>query len=233
MLAELLVFVILYHLRRPLLLYKSLTYLVTYLFGLCAVDGANTNDALLRSIDFLVRHEEADPLSTRVSMILLITGSDPTIGISDPARILSNVRQASAARVLLNVFALSAEVGRPFLKRLAQQNRGELERCCGPCGVGSGRLMDQLKRFYHKTASPLLENVRFRYDAEVDSSSLSTVDYPAYFNGSELVVVGRLRPHATHLSVKVSGGSTQVNTGGPVLYLQGVQGSTEYQLTTT
>jgi len=59
--------------------------------------GANTNDALLRSIELLVRQEELDPLATRVSMILLITGSDPTAGVADTDRILSNIRQASCA----------------------------------------------------------------------------------------------------------------------------------------
>ena len=176
---------------------------------LCTVGGANTNDALLRSTDFLVRQEESDLLATRVSMILLITNSNPTVGISDPARILSNVRQASGGRVSVNVFVLSADVGRPFFGRLAQQNRGAIRRCCG---VRTGGLEAELRNFYRETSSPLLENVRFRYDEQVDERSVTTVDYPAYYEGSELVVVGRLRRGATHLSVKVSGGGRQVVT---------------------
>jgi len=173
------------------------------------VGGANTNDALLRNIDFLVRQEDSDPLAIRVSMILLITNSNPTVGISDPVRILSNVRQASGARVSVNVFVPSADVARPFLDRLAQQNRGALHRCCE---AGRDGLVDELRDFYRATSSPLLENIRFRYDEAVDETTLTTLDYPAYLEGSELVVVGRLRRAATHLKVKVSGGSTQVNT---------------------
>ena len=171
--------------------------------------GANTNDALLRSIDFLGKQEESDPLATRVSMLLLITNSDPTVGISDPARILSNVRQASGARVSVNVFGQSSDVDRQFLDRLAEQNRGRLHRCCR---VGTGGIAAELKDFYRETSRPLLENVRFRYDETVDKTTLTAVDYPAYLDGSELVVVGRLRTGVTHLSVKVSGGSTQVNS---------------------
>ena len=154
-------------------------------------------------------------------MILLITNSNPTVGISDPVRILSNVRQASGARVSVNVFGQSADVGRPFLDRLAQQNRGELHRCCG---VGTGEIVTELRDFYRATSSPLLENVRFRYDEEVDEETLTTVDYPAYFEGSKLLVVGKLRRGVTHLSVKVSGGSTQVSTDiNTGLELHGVQ----------
>ena len=169
--------------------------------------GANANDALLRSIDFLVRQEELDPLEIRVSMLLLITDSIPTIGISNPARILSNVRHASGGRVSVNVFVGSFDVNRPFLRRLAQQNRGKLRSCCR---AESGGLAADLRDFYRETSRPLLENVRFRYEEEVDETTLTTVDYPAYFEGSELVVVGRLRPGSKHLSVKVSGGSIQV-----------------------
>ena len=186
--------------------------------GVCFlyIGGANTNDALLRSIDFLISQEESDPLSTRLSIILLITNSDPTLGISDPARILSNVREASGGRLSINVFVLSAHVSHVFLSRLVQQNRGQLQRCRR---VGNGGLVTQLKNFYDQISRPLLENVRFRYDHQVDVSSLTTVDFPAYFEGSELTVVGQLRPHATHLSVKVSGGSTQVIRRRSVLEL--------------
>ena len=190
------------------LLYKSDTSFFARHVYCLTVGGTNTNDALLRSIDFLVRQEESDPLAIRVSMILLITSSNPTVGISDPVRILSNVRQASGARVSVNVFVPSADVGRPFLDHLAQQNRGALHRCCE---VGTDGLVDELRDFYRETSSPLLENIRFRYNDAVDEATLTTLDYPAYFEGCELVVVGRLRRAVTHLAVKVSGGSTQVN----------------------
>lgn len=184
---------------------------------LFTVGGANTNDALLRSIDFLVRQEESDPLATRVSTLLLVTNSNSTVGISDPSRILSNVRQASGARVSVNVFGQSTDVGRPFLDRLAQQNRGALHRCCG---IGTGGLRTELREFYRATSSPLLENVRFRYHEEVDETTLTTVDFPGYLEGCELIVVGRLRQGVTHLSTKVSGGSAQVNAN-PLLNCTG------------
>jgi len=181
----------------------------THAYLLRVTDGANMNDALLRSIEFLVSQEESQPLATRVSMLLLITNSNPTSGVMDSARVLSNVRQASGARVSLNVFALNVAVGRPLLERLAQQNRGALQRCCESAAADG--ITAELRDFYRETSSPLLENVRFRYDEAVDEKTLTTVDYPAYMEGSELVVVGRLRSDVTHLSVKVSGGSTQVN----------------------
>ena len=123
--------------------------------------GANTNDALLRSVDFLVTQEELDPLATRVSMLLLIADSTPTIGITNSARILSNVHRASGGRIALNVFVGTAPVGRPFFERLASQNRGALRRCCD---AERGGMAADLTAFYLDTSRPLLDNVRFRYE---------------------------------------------------------------------
>jgi len=69
-----------------------------------------------------------------------------------------------------------------------------------------------LIQFYRDTSRPLLEDVRVRYEGgDVDEKSVTSVDFPAYFEGSELIMVGKINPEAAHLSVKVSGGSTQVN----------------------
>jgi len=61
------------------------------------LDGANMNDALLRSVDLLISQQDSEPLSTRHSMILLITGSNPSVGVTDPTRILAGLRRAAGA----------------------------------------------------------------------------------------------------------------------------------------
>jgi inter-alpha-trypsin inhibitor heavy chain H2 len=196
--------------------------------------GANVNDALLRAVDFLVKQEESDPLATRLSMVLLITDSAPSAGIVDSDRILANVRQASGGRVSVFACGLSPEVGRPFLDRVTQQNRGWTRRIgvdlrnpqSTPTSTAAVTVR-HVTSFYREISSPLLKSVRVRYDETADESSLTELDFPAYFAGSELVIAGRLaganvqaasgssaRPgggggSGGHLSVKVSGSSAQ------------------------
>lgn len=190
--------------------------------------GANMNDALLRAVEFLVRQEEADPLATHVSMVMLVTDGRPTRGITDTTRILANVRQASGSRVCIFPVGLGLNVDFRFLDQLAQQNRGgaasrlllSSETGDGVV-VGSGadepELAAGLKSFYRQIASPLLKNVRVRYDEVIDESGLTDVDFPAYFDGSEIVVAGQVKTGAPSRSsggsqytmVKVSGGSTK------------------------
>lgn len=162
------------------------------------------NDALLRGIDFLVKQEELEPLATRNSMIILFTGGNPTTGITDYDRILSNIRQANGARVSIFAVALGNEVRFAFLRKLAQQNRGSAKRINRAVDAA-----EEVKRFYSEISTPLLENVRVRYDAVVEDTSLSETDFPAYFAGSELVVVGHLKTRTGYLTTKVSGGSTK------------------------
>src|SRR5688572_22809686 len=86
------------------------------------------NDALLRGIDFLVKQKELEPLATRNSMIILLTDGNPTTGVTEYDRILSNVRQANAAQLAIFAVALGNEVRFAFLRKLAQQNRGFARR---------------------------------------------------------------------------------------------------------
>lgn len=168
------------------------------------VKGANMNDALLRGIEFLVKQRELDPLAIRISMIVLLTDGNPTTGVVDYDRILSNVRQANGARVSIFALALGTGARFAFLRKLAQQNRGFARRVDPAADT-----MRETRRFYAEISSPLLENIRVRYNDAVEDTSLSEVDFPAYFSGSEVVVVGRLKGQTGNLAVKVSGGSTQ------------------------
>lgn len=160
------------------------------------------NDALLRGIEFLVKQRELDPLAIRISMIVLLTDGNPTTGVMDYDRILSNVRQANGARVSIFALALGTGARFAFLRKLAQQNRGFARRIDSAADT-----MQETRKFYAEISSPLLENIRVRYNDAVEDTSLSEVDFPAYFSGSEVVVVGRLKTGT--LEVKVSGGSTQ------------------------
>lgn len=166
--------------------------------------GSNMNDALLRGIDFIVKQKEQEPLATRNSMIVLLTASNPTTGITENDRILSNVRQANGARVSIFAVVLGDGVRFAFLRKLAQQNRGFARRMTRVADAA-----EEMRLFHLEISRPLLENVRVRYDDAVEDTSLSETDFPAYFAGSELVVVGQLKSRAGFLTAKVSGGSTQ------------------------
>ena len=50
-----------------------------------------------------------------------------------------------------------------------------------------------LQSFYNEVSTPLLAEVKLTYlDDTVDPDSLTTSDFASYFQGSELVVAGKL-----------------------------------------
>lgn len=131
-------------------------------------------------------------------MVVLVTEGDPTTGITDPDRILTNVRQANGARVSIHVLAVGVDVDFRFLQTLAQQNRGTARRAPRARDIHA-----RLTHFYSELASPLMKNVRMRYEDSVDDATLTDVHFPAYFDGGELVVAGRVKSRVGHLTPQV------------------------------
>ena len=50
----------------------------------------------------------------------------------------------------------------------------------------------QLEGFYKEISSPLLQNVTFTYPAEVGVANLTETDFYNFFDGTEIVVAGRI-----------------------------------------
>lgn len=84
------------------------------------------------------------------------------------------------------IFSLSFGhfANKDFLRRLSLKNLG-FSRHIYEAADASLQLQD----FYKQISSPLLHNIKFKYDAEV--GDVTKTWFPIYFRGSELVVAGR------------------------------------------
>lgn len=84
------------------------------------------------------------------------------------------------------IFSLSFgdQADKHFLRKLSQKNFG-FSRYIYEAADASLQLQD----FYRRISSPLLHNIKFKYDAEVEE--VTKTCFPIYFRGSELVVSGR------------------------------------------
>ncbi|MHC4695399.1 MAG: VIT domain-containing protein [Planctomycetota bacterium] len=148
--------------------------------GLKATGGTNINDALLTALT-----AAPDSSLDRPYLIVFLTDGQPTIGVTIPDEILSNVRAKNAERVRLFVFGVGDDVNTMLLDLLAEQNRGTRDY------VRPGEDLElKLSSFYRKVCSPVLA------DLSLSFGGLRVYDlYPPklgdLFAGSELVVVGR------------------------------------------
>nr|XP_046240479.1 inter-alpha-trypsin inhibitor heavy chain H3-like [Scatophagus argus] len=149
--------------------------------------GTDINGGVLRGVKMLVKDRQEKKLPERsVDMIILLTDGMPNSGVSHLPTIQENVRSATGGNMSLFCLGFGNDVDYSFLDVMSKQNKGLARRIF----EGSDATL-QLQGFYDEVASPLLSEVDLRYpDNSVDF--VTTNHFNQLFNGSEIVVAGRL-----------------------------------------
>ncbi|XP_072522551.1 inter-alpha-trypsin inhibitor heavy chain H3-like [Salminus brasiliensis] len=161
--------------------------------------GTNINQAVLSGVDILTAAKKNNIVPDKsASMVILLTDGDPTSGVTDQPTIQSNVQNAIGGNMSLFSLGFGYDVDYNFLDVLAKQNNGLARRIYEASDV-----VLQLQGFYDEVASPLLSDVHFKYPDNT-VSSLTGSYFKQLFNGSEIVVAGRLNDIETNFLVEVS-----------------------------
>ncbi|XP_056461169.1 inter-alpha-trypsin inhibitor heavy chain H3-like isoform X2 [Gadus chalcogrammus] len=149
--------------------------------------STNINDSVMKAIHMLQDDRRNKKLPERsVDMIILLTDGMPNTGESNLQRIQQNVCEAIGGNMTLFCLGFGEYVDYSFLDVMAKQNNGVARRI-----YEASDATLQLQGFYDEVASPLLSAVDLRYpDNAVDS--LTPHHFSQLFNGSEIVVAGRL-----------------------------------------
>uniref|UniRef100_A0A452FV98 Inter-alpha-trypsin inhibitor heavy chain 2 n=1 Tax=Capra hircus TaxID=9925 RepID=A0A452FV98_CAPHI len=151
--------------------------------------GTNINEALLRAIFILNEANNLGMLDPNsVSLIILVSDGDPTVGELKLSKIQKNVRQNIRDNISLFSLGIGFDVDYDFLKRLSNDNRGIAQRI-----YGNQDTSVQLKKFYNQVSTPLLRNVQFNYP-QTSVTDVTQNSFPNYFGGSEIVVAGKVDP---------------------------------------
>ncbi|KAM6976746.1 inter-alpha-trypsin inhibitor heavy chain H6 [Aplochiton taeniatus] len=133
----------------------------------------------------------------RVPLVIFLTDGEATIGVTVGDTILDNAKKALGSASLFGL-AFGDDADFPLLRRLALDNRGMARMVYEDADAAL-----QLKGFYDEVASPLLSDVQLSYlDGRAFDVTRSL--FPNYFQGSELVVAGKVNPGVTDLKVSVS-----------------------------
>uniref|UniRef100_A0A8C7H8V6 Inter-alpha-trypsin inhibitor heavy chain H3 n=1 Tax=Oncorhynchus kisutch TaxID=8019 RepID=A0A8C7H8V6_ONCKI len=132
-------------------------------------------------------YKQANKFTERsVSMIILLTDGMPNSGVSSTPQIQENVRDAMGGNMSLFCLGFGNDVDYSFLDVMSRQNQGLARRI-----YEASDATVQLQGFYEEVASPLLSEVDLHYPDNL-VNSLTTSHYKQLFNGSEIVVAGRL-----------------------------------------
>nr|BAC34032.1 unnamed protein product [Mus musculus] len=179
---------------------ENLNKAVNYASRIRAHGGTNINNAVLLAVELLDRSNQAELLPSKsVSLIILLTDGDPTVGETNPTIIQNNVREAINGQYSLFCLGFGFDVNYPFLEKMALDNGGLARRIYEDSDSAL-----QLQDFYHEVANPLLSSVAFEYPSDA-VEEVTRYKFQHHFKGSE-VVAGKLQDQGPDvLLAKVSG----------------------------
>uniref|UniRef100_A0A4W3IQF8 Inter-alpha-trypsin inhibitor heavy chain 2 n=1 Tax=Callorhinchus milii TaxID=7868 RepID=A0A4W3IQF8_CALMI len=147
--------------------------------------GTNINEAILTAIHILTEANYLGYLDERsVSLIVLVSDGDPTVGEIKLNNIQRNVRKNMQDDFSLFCLGIGFDVDYDFLERIALENRGLARRIYANQNASS-----QLMNFYEEVATPLLKKINILYEEAFVTDVTQNV-FDKYFRGSELVVAG-------------------------------------------
>nr|XP_046200407.1 inter-alpha-trypsin inhibitor heavy chain H6-like isoform X5 [Oncorhynchus gorbuscha] len=175
----------------------------------------NINAALLSAAQ-LVNPPSSSGGTRRVPLVIFLTDGEATIGVTSGDFILSNAKSALGATSLFGL-AFGDDADFPLLRRLALDNRGVARMVYEDADAAL-----QLKGFYDEVASPLLSDIQLTY-MDDQAFDVTRSLFPNYFQGSELVVTGKVKPGVRDLKVSLtaSGSKQKVKVENEVFVSNG------------
>jgi len=150
-----------------------------------ATGGTNINDALLAAF------KQVQP-GERPKMVILITDGQPTVGITQAEKILSNASQANKTTARLFTIGVGYDINTLLLDKLAGDNRGTVGYI-----EPNEDIEVKVSNFFAKVNHPVLSDVKIDWSG-IQTDLIYPRVTPDIFHGSQLVLVGRYRPGGSH-----------------------------------
>ncbi|XP_075984251.1 inter-alpha-trypsin inhibitor heavy chain H4-like isoform X3 [Anticarsia gemmatalis] len=135
-------------------------------------------------------------------IIIFLTDGDPTVGETDPKRIITRVQEKNYGENKATIFSLAfgEDADRKFLRKVSLRNGGFMRHIYEAADAAL-----QLRDFYRQISSPLLAHLKFTYPSgQVKSDSLTKHEFRTYYAGSEVVVAGRVEDSATEITPQLA-----------------------------
>jgi Ca-activated chloride channel family protein len=159
-----------------------------------ATGGTAINDALLAALDLRTSD------SSRTFTIVFFTDGQPTIGETNPDRILRNAAAKNSANTRIFTFGVGFgdNINASMLDQLAEQSRA-VSTYVRP----EEDIEAKVSSLYSKISHPVLANLKLSVTQDIGFTEIYPPQLPDLFHDGQLVVLGRYSgsgPAAVHLT---------------------------------
>ncbi len=145
-----------------------------------AIGGTNLEGALLQACQ---QQQE----NQRPCIIIFLTDGRPTIGETQPGKILEKLKQTNTQNLRIFTFGIGHDVNTYLLDRITELTRAERVYV-----YPEEDLEIKISAFYEKVKSPVLTDIQINFEP-VKVFSVHPVQLPDLFRGCQLLVLGRFQ----------------------------------------
>jgi len=143
-----------------------------------ASGGTNIHDALLRALEIV-------KIESQPNYILFLTDGLPTVGITDTASILNDIRKGNVNKSRMFVFGVGNDVNTELLDRISLENRGT------SVYVGENENLEvAISSYYEKISTPVLSDLHIDFEGIKIRDSYPRI-LPDLFKGSQMILIGK------------------------------------------
>eukprot|EP00029_Vermamoeba_vermiformis_P002580 TRINITY_DN12959_c0_g1_i1.p1 TRINITY_DN12959_c0_g1~~TRINITY_DN12959_c0_g1_i1.p1 ORF type:complete len:644 (-),score=135.30 TRINITY_DN12959_c0_g1_i1:10-1941(-) len=190
-----------------------------FISDLTAAGSTNINDALLQALNS-INNGYSD---SYLPIIVFLTDGQATAGETIGTNIRANVRNANVNRASIFCLGFGYSLDYELLRSIAAENNGLDRRI-----IDDSSAQSQLESFFAEVNKPIMSSVLIEYKPEDSTTNVTQNAFKYLFEGSEIIVTGRIASEVTALDVYVTGSTKN----GPVEYTQNVPVSNTTQLNT-
>lgn len=156
--------------------------------NLVASGGTNIYDALVQAVNIIKTVGKVGS-----NMIIFLTDGEATSGETRSDVITQDVSHEANGKVSIFSLGFGFRLDYSLLQSLSYRTGGFPRRIYEDQDAS-----EQLGNFFDEIATPLIYDVRIDYpDSVVDENSLTSLKFTQYFDGSEIVVAGKLIPDSS------------------------------------
>jgi Ca-activated chloride channel family protein len=158
-----------------------------------AVGSTNISEAL--STALAMRTKDAG----RCFTVVFFTDGQPTIGETNPDKIIQDVVARNTANTRIFTFGVGDDVNAVLLDQLAEKTRAVSTYVRETEDIEA-----KVSALYSKISNPVLTNLKLSVGSKVTVAEVYPPQLPDLFHGGQLVVLGRYKGHG-HASVTLTG----------------------------